>query len=118
MNSQSDIFNFPGPDPTAKSQKVYFNRPELNAILNIYGRMVAAGVWKDYAIEEGGEHIGFCVYKRASDVPDFTISKEPRLAKKQGAFTITARGGNIIKRGKTLEGVLSHFRKQLMRLVD
>jgi len=117
MNSHSDILSFPGIGTTAK-QRVYFNRVELNAILNIYGRMVSAGIWKDYAIEEGGDHIGFCVYKRASDVPDFRIIKEPRLAKKQGAFAITGRGGSIVKRGQTLENVLGHFRKKLMRLVD
>jgi len=54
----------------------------------------------------------------ASDVPDFRIIKEPRLAKKQGAWAITGRGGSIVKRGQTLENVLGHFRKKLMRLVD
>ena len=117
MNSLTDIVAFPG-GPGRGSEKVYFNRVELNTILNIYGRMVAAGVWKDYAIEEGRETVAFTVFKRAADVPDYKIVKEPRLARKQGAYAIIGRGGMVIKRGQSLDTMLAHFRKMLMRLVD
>ena len=86
-----------------------FNRLELNAILNVYGRKVASGEWRDYAIDMGRERAVFSVFRRASEVPIYTIEKSPKLARKQGAFSVVTAGGVIVKRGHELARVLAVF---------
>ncbi len=92
---------------------VSFDRHELGKILNIYGRMVASGVWRDYAIDLMSDRAVFSVFRRASEVPLFRIEKNPKLAQKQGAYSVIAASGLIMKRGHELERVLRVFDKSL-----
>ena len=84
-----------------------FTRQELTAILAVYGRKVAAGEWRDYAIDLGRDKAVFSVFRRASEVPLFRIEKSPKLARKQGAYSVMAPAGLILKRGHDLVRVLS-----------
>ena len=93
----------------AEPTTVAFNRFELNAILNVYGRKVASGDWRDYAVDMGRERAVFSVFRRASEVPIYTIEKSPKLARKQGAFSVVTAGGVILKRGHDLARVLAVF---------
>jgi hypothetical protein len=86
--------------------RVTFNRFELNRILNLYGRMVADGEWRDYAIDFLKDRAVFSVFRRASEVPIYRIEKDPRLARKQGAYSVIAAGGLILRRGHELDRVL------------
>lgn len=95
---------------------VTFHRRELDLILRIYGRMVAAGEWRDYAIDHLRDRAVFSVYRRASEVPTFQIVKTPALARRQGAFCVVAASGLIMKRGHELGRVLAVFDKPV-RLV-
>lgn len=90
-----------------------FTRIELNLILRLYGRMVAAGEWRDYAIDLLKEHAVFSVYRRTSEFPLYSIEKVPRLAKKQGMYSVVAAGGLIMKRGHDLERVIQVLDKTL-----
>ncbi|MBC2884163.1 DUF2794 domain-containing protein [Ochrobactrum sp. CM-21-5] len=101
------------PTPTTVS----FNRHELGKILNIYGRMVAAGAWRDYAIDHLNDRAVFSIFRRASEVPLFRVEKNPKLSQKQGAYSVIAASGLIMKRGHELERVLRVFDKSL-KLVD
>lgn len=92
---------------------VSFDRRELDLILRLYGRMVAANEWKDYAIDHLEDRAIFSVYRRASEVPLFQIVKDPKLAKRQGAFSVIAAGGRILKRGHELARVLGVFDNRL-----
>jgi hypothetical protein len=98
-----------GAQPRAEPAVVAFNRLELNAILNVYGRKVASGEWRDYAIDMGRDRAVFSVFRRASEVPIYTIEKSPKLARKQGAFSIVTVGGVVLKRGHDLARVLAVF---------
>jgi hypothetical protein len=102
-----------GPDTQAGAagSTVCFDRTELNAILTVYGRKVASGEWRDYAIEMGRERAVFAVFRRASEFPLYRIEKNPRLARKQGAYSVVAAGGLILKRGNDLRRVLSVLEK-------
>ena len=93
-----------------------FNRQELSAILDIYGRKVAAGEWRDYAIDVGRDKAVFSVYRRSSEFPLYRIEKVPRLARKQGAYAVVAPAGLILKRGHDLARVLGIFEERV-RLV-
>jgi hypothetical protein len=95
---------------------VAFDRRELDLILRLYGRMVAANEWRDYAIDHLSDRAVFSVFRRASEVPLFQIVKDPRLARRQGAFAVIAAGGRILKRGHELTRVLGVFDSKL-RLV-
>ena len=88
------------------SQRVTFNRLELNRILNLYGRMVADGEWRDYAIDFLKDRAVFSVFRRASEVPLYRIEKHPSLARRQGAYGVIAAGGLILRRGNDLDRVL------------
>ena len=90
---------------------VFFTRRELNQILNLYGRKVAAGEWRDYAIDFGRYKAVFSVFRRASEVPLFRIEKNPRLARRQGAYGVVAATGLILKRGYDLARVLEVLEK-------
>ncbi|MGN6143494.1 MAG: DUF2794 domain-containing protein [Mesorhizobium sp.] len=89
------------------NQPVAFDRRELDMILRLYGRMVAANEWRDYAIDHLADRAVFSVFRRAHDVPLYQIVKDPRLARKQGAFSVIAAGGRILKRGHELARVLN-----------
>ncbi|MBC7831417.1 MAG: DUF2794 domain-containing protein, partial [Hyphomicrobium sp.] len=80
---------------------------ELTAILAVYGRKVACGEWRDYAIDLGRDKAVFSVFRRTSEVPLFRIEKSPKLARKQGAYSVMAPAGLILKRGPDLVRVLS-----------
>jgi len=96
---------------------VTFHRRELDQILWIYGRMVGEGEWKDYAIDHTGEKAVFSVFKRSGEMPLFRIEKNPKLAAKQGAYSVVNINGMILKRGHELGLVLKVFDKSL-KLVD
>ena len=86
--------------------RVTFNRLELNRILNLYGRMVADGEWRDYAIDFLRERAVFSIFRRASEVPIYRIEKDPRLARKQGMYSVISATGLILRRGHELDRVL------------
>jgi hypothetical protein len=86
--------------------RVTFNRRELDRILNLYGRMVADGEWRDYAIDFLKDHAVFSVFRRASEVPLYRIVKDPRLARKQGAYSVISSTGLVLRRGHELDRVL------------
>lgn len=96
---------------------VTFDRRELDLILRLYGRMVAANEWRDYAIDHLSGTAVFSVFRRTSETPLFQIVKNPALARKQGAFSVVAATGAILKRGHDLARVLAVFDKKL-RLVE
>src|ERR1700754_3654350 len=83
-----------------------FNGLELNRILNLYGRMVAEGEWRDYAIEFLKDRAVFAVFRPASEVPIYRIEKDPRLARKQGICSVISATGLILRRGHELDRVL------------
>jgi hypothetical protein len=95
-----------GPLANPLPNRVTFNRFELNRILNLYGRMVADGEWRDYAIDFLKERAVFSVFRRASEVPIYRIEKDPRLARKQGMYSVISATGLILRRGHELERVL------------
>src|SRR5213079_3782315 len=86
--------------------RVTFNRPELSRILNLYGRMVADGEWRDYAIDFLKDRAVFSVFRRASEVPIYRIEKDPRLARRQGPYSVISASGHIVRRGHELDKVL------------
>lgn len=102
----------PSPVPAV----VAFNRRELLAILNVYGRKVAEGEWRDYAIDHGRETACFSIFRRASECPLYRIEKTPKLSRKQGAYSVVSATGLILKRGNELDRVLAVLDKR-MRLV-
>jgi Protein of unknown function (DUF2794) len=99
----ADVVRFPAQHIKA----VAFDRQELSQILNLYGRFVAAGEWKDYAMDFGREKAVFSVFHRTAEQPLYRIIKDPSLARKQGQYAVVAQGGLILKRGHELAQVLS-----------
>ncbi len=92
---------------------VAFERRELEQILRLYGRMVAANEWRDYAIDHLSDRAVFSVFRRTSEVPLYQIVKDPRMARRQGAFAVVAVGGRVLKRGHELARVLGVFDSKL-----
>lgn len=92
---------------------VTFDRRELDQIFRVYGRMVAANEWRDYAIDHLSDRAVFSVFRRTSETPLFQIVKDPKLARKQGAYSVVAATGLILKRGQELARVLGVFDKKL-----
>ena len=92
-----------------------FDRIELNRILAIYGRMVAAGEWRDYAIDFLEDVAAFSIFRRSSEMPLFRVEKRPKLRGKQGQYAVIAAGGLVLKRGPELAQVLKIFDKKLLK---
>lgn len=101
-----------------RAPRVYFDRRELNRLLNLYGRMVAVGEWRDYGIDGLAEAAVFSVFKRASEAPLYRIEKRPALARRQGAWAVIGQGGLVLRRGHELEQVLRFFDRARFRVVD
>lgn len=101
--------------PKAPSQ-VAFHRTELALILSVYGQMVSKGDWKDYAMDFLKDRAEFSIYRRATETPLYRIVKTPAMAKRQGAYSVIAPGGLILKRGHDLKTVLRVFDKQRFKV--
>ena len=97
----------------AAPKRVSFDRQELQAILNLYGRKVAQGEWRDYAIDFTPDKAVFSVFRRTSEIPLYRIVKDPKLARKQGAYSVVVSTGLILKRGHELGLVLKVLDKPL-----
>jgi hypothetical protein len=94
-----------------------FDRKELARILDLYGRMVSAGHWRDYALRIDPNIAVFAAYRRHSERPEVRIEKRPGLRLKQGAFALIGEHGAVLKRGHELSLVLAPLERRLMRLV-
>ena len=105
--------DFPENVPAAPVTR--FDRSELNRILTVYGRMVAAGEWRDYALDFLEEVAVFSIFRRASEMPLFRVEKRPKLRSRQGQYCVIAAGGLILKRGHELAQVLKVFDKKLLQ---
>ncbi|MHB2165492.1 DUF2794 domain-containing protein [Alsobacter sp. R-9] len=103
----------PGPAP----QQVVFDREELRQLFNLYGRKVAEGEWRDYALDFLRDRAVFSVYRRATEYPLYRVEKDPRLARRQGAYSVVTQSGLVLKRGHDLDRVLRVLDKPV-KLVD
>lgn len=107
-----DVTPFP-----RKPLQIGFERLELSRILDLYGRMVAAGHWRDYAIDLGREAAVFSAFRRAAERPEVRIEKRPALRHRQGMWALVGEGGAVLKRGAELGPVLAPVERRLMKLV-
>lgn len=110
--------NAPTPFPSPAPAQVAFHRTELNAILSLYGRFVAAGEWRDYGISHLKEVAVFSVFRRTAEHPIYRIEKRPKLRAKQGQYVVIGMEGRILKRGNDLRQVLRVLDLKLIRVVD
>lgn len=100
-----------------QAHPVSFHRTELSLILAVYGRMVAAGEWRDYGISSLTEVAVFSIFRRTAENPVYRIEKRPKLARRQGQYAIIGMDGQVLKRGQDLKTVLRLFDKNLIRAV-
>ncbi|MEM6303692.1 MAG: DUF2794 domain-containing protein [Pseudomonadota bacterium] len=99
-------------------EQVAFHRTELSVILSLYGRMVAAGEWRDYGISSLKEVAVFSVFRRTAEMPLYRIEKRPKLRMKQGMYAVIGQGGQVLKRGHELKPVLRVLERKLIRAVE
>jgi hypothetical protein len=102
-----------GSSPAVPRDQVTFSRHELDRILDLYGRKVAAGEWRDYAIDFLKDRAVFSIFRRSSEMPIYRIEKDPKLARKQGAYSVISVTGLIMKRDHELDRVLRVLDKSL-----
>lgn len=114
MTVQTPFIPFPLPVP----EQVSFDRTELGAILSLYGRMVAAGEWRDYGISCLRDAAIFSVFRRTAEHPLYRIEKNPRLRQRQGMYAVVGMDGQVLRRGHDLPTVLKVLERKLIRSVD
>lgn len=107
----------PFPNPGARPLQIGFDRVELTRILDLYGRMVAAGHWRDYAIELGHEAAIFSAFRRSAESPEYRIEKRPALRLRQGMWALVGEAGAVLKRGHELGPVLAPVERKLIKLI-
>ena len=112
--TESNVSAFP---QRGTPSQVGFERRELDRILNLYGRMVAAGHWKDYAMDMRRDVAIFAAFRRASERPQIRIEKRPAERNRQGMWSLHGEQGQILKRGHDLAGILAPVERKLMKLV-
>jgi len=115
MNAQPPV---PFGGHTLPDQQVAFHRTELAPILSLYGRMVAAGEWRDYGISCLKDVAVFSVFRRTAENPLYRIEKRPKLRNKQGLYAVIGLNGQVLKRGHDLASVLRVLERKLIRAVD
>lgn len=96
---------------------VSFDRREMGVILTLYGRMVAAGEWRDYGISSLREVAVFSVFRRAAENPLYRIEKRPKLRARQGIYAVVGMDGQVLRRGHDLASVLSVLERKLIRVI-
>ncbi len=108
----------PFPSLRDRRQIASFDRRELTRILDLYGRMVSAGHWRDYALRIDPDVAVFAAYRRHSERPEVRIEKRPALRLKQGAFALVGEHGAVLKRGHELSNILAPLERRLLRVID
>ena len=106
------------PFPGASSPQIGFTRAELSRIIDLYGRMVAAGHWRDYAVEFGGDHAAFWAFRRTAERPEYKIEKRPAARNRQGLWALVNEAGVVVRRGDELGPVLAPLERRLMKAVN
>jgi len=106
-----------GPQRRVQANDICFDRIELGQILGLYGRKVAEGEWRDYAIDTLRDRAVFSIFRRTSEFPIYRIEKNPKLARRQGAYSVVSPTGHILKRGRDLGHVLGAIERRL-KLVE
>ena len=105
------------PFPGGSSPQIGFTRFELSRIIDLYGRMVSAGLWKDYAVEFGRDHAAFWAFRRTAERPEYRIEKRPSLRNRQGMWALVNEAGVVVRRGHELGPVLAPIERRLMKVV-
>jgi Protein of unknown function (DUF2794) len=108
----------PFPLHAMRKPQVGFDRAELTRILDLYGRMVAAGKWRDYAIDLGRDMAVFSAFRRTAERPEYRIVKDPALRNRQGMWALIGEGGAVLKRGSELGPILAPVERKLLKLVE
>ena len=103
--------------PESRDSCIRFDRIELKRILSTYGRMVVSGEWRDYAIDFRDDAAVFSVFRRAAEIPLYSIEKRPRLKDRQGQYSVVAAGGQVLGRGHDLTAVLRVLERKLLKAV-
>ena len=107
----------PFPRREGETSQTGFERVELSRIVDLYGRMVAAGLWKDYAIDFGPDYAAFWAFRRTAERPEYRIEKRPALRSRQGQWALIGEQGMVLKRGHELGPVLAPIERRLLKLV-
>ena len=106
------------PQQQPRTVQVFFERRELDRLLALYGRMVAAGEWRDYAMDFTRDAASFSAFRRTAEQPQARIEKRPALQSRQGMWTLLGEHGQVLKRGHELAGVLAPVERRLLKAVD
>ncbi len=110
-----NVTPFPTPGQPAQTS---FDRAELSRIMDLYGRMVSAGQWRDYAIHLGRDVAIFSAFRRTAERPEVRIEKRPALRHRQGMWALIGEAGAVLKRGQELAGILAPVERRLLKVVD
>jgi len=112
------VVAFPGAGGNRRADQVGFDRAELQRILDLYGRMVAAGEWRDYAMDFDSQAATFAAFRRAAERPQARVEKRPALRARQGMWTLFGEHGQVLKRGHDLSNVLAPMERRLVKAVE
>lgn len=112
------VVPFPGGFGRQTAGQIGFTREELTRILDLYGRMVSAGEWRDYAMDFTGDFASFAAFRSAAERPQARVEKRPALRSRQGMWTLFGEHGQVLKRGHELAGVLAPFERRLLKAVE
>lgn len=108
----------PFPLGARAGHQTFFDRLELNRIMDLYGRMVSAGMWRDYALDFEKDFACFSAFRRAAERPEYRIEKRPALRRRQGEWALVGEAGAVLKRGHDLAGILAPLERKLLKIVD
>ena len=112
MSNSSNIIPLSSPTKPKQAERVSFNRKDIDTLIQFYSARVSSGEWRDYAIDMLKDRAVFSVFKRASEVPIYTIEKMPKLARRQGEWSVINANGLVLKRGHELKQVLKVLDKK------
>lgn len=108
----------PFPNNRSQLDQTGFDRQELSRIMDLYGRMVAAGHWRDYAMDFGRDVATFSAFRRAAERPEYRIEKRPALRNRHGMWLLIGEAGLVLRRGQELAGILAPVERKLVRLIE
>lgn len=108
----------PGSGSLASPTQTGFDRIELSRIMDLYGRMVSAGQWRDYAIDLNRDVAIFSAFRRSAERPEYRIEKRPSLRHRQGMWALIGETGAVLRRGQELGGILAPVERRLMKVVE
>ena len=101
-----------------RKKDIFFNKTELQLILNLYAKMVSSGDWKDYGLSISKREVNFNVYRRTAEFPIYKITKNLKPKNENEKYLIRGAKNETINKSESLQYLINKITWKKLKLVN